>query len=105
MALPISQSKRRIMAIQEKTGTKSKKKFSSDAGQTKGVNKDRKGNYILMYSGSRFWPLDPHPEDITIEDIAHSLSRQCRFTGHTKGQIYSVGNHSILCANEAHKRY
>jgi 5'-deoxynucleotidase YfbR-like HD superfamily hydrolase len=46
------------------------------------------------------WPLE---EDVCIEDIAHSLSLLCRFTGHVK-QFYSVGEHSVrvsyLCPAE-----
>lgn len=43
----------------------------------------------------RFYPYDPKPEDVNIEDIALALSHQCRFTGHTKWH-YSVAQHSIL---------
>lgn len=37
----------------------------------------------------------PDPAEIDLEDIAHSLSRQCRFAGHTLGH-YSVAEHSVL---------
>ena len=50
---------------------------------------------ILTYSGRRFYPLDPRPEDVDPIDIAHSLSNQCRYTGHTKFH-YSVATHSVL---------
>jgi uncharacterized protein len=50
--------------------------------------------WIQTYIGRRFYVLDPKPEDIYIEDIAHSLSMLCRFNGHTKA-FYSVGDHSI----------
>lgn len=55
---------------------------------------DRKGFWFITYSGVKFWPLDPRPEEILIEDIAHALSQINRFTGHTK-KPYSVAEHSL----------
>lgn len=52
----------------------------------------REGAYIQTYTGKRFYPMDPRPEEIDIEDIAHALSNICRFTGHTKS-FYSVAQH------------
>lgn len=49
--------------------------------------------YIITYSGQRFYPLAPRVEDVRIEDIAHALSNQCRFTGHVK-RFYSVSQHA-----------
>lgn len=64
---------------------------------------ERKGDWICTYTGIKFWPLDPRPEDVCIEDIAHSLSLQCRFAGHTRW-FYSVGDHSLrvsdLCLDD-----
>lgn len=57
----------------------------------------RKGNWIQTYTGKRFWPLDPRPEDIDPIDIAQALSQQCRFSGHTD-RHYSVLEHSIRVA-------
>lgn len=56
---------------------------------------ERVGDWIQTYSGVAFWPLDPRPEEIDILDIAHALSHQCRFSGHTKW-FYSVAEHSFL---------
>ena len=55
----------------------------------------RCGDWIQTFTGRQFWPLDPHVDEIYIEDIAHSLSMQCRFTGHSL-RFYSVAEHSVL---------
>jgi hypothetical protein len=63
--------------------------------------KDR-GNWIKTFTGQKFYVLDPMPEEVYIEDIAHALSNQCRFGGHVK-DFYSVAEHcynvSILCSD------
>lgn len=56
-------------------------------------------DWIETYTGKKFYPLDPRPEDVCIEDIAHSLAMQCRFNGHTR-VFYSVAEHSVLMAQE-----
>lgn len=61
---------------------------------------DRKGDWIQMQNGKPFWPLDPRLDEITIEDIAHSLSLQCRWNGHCR-EFYSVAQHCVLVAQEA----
>jgi len=55
-----------------------------------------KENYgwIQTYTGRKIWPLDPNPDDIVIEDIAHALSCVNRFTGHLS-EPYSVAQHSL----------
>jgi hypothetical protein len=52
------------------------------------------------YSGMQFNPMEIEEKDVCIEDIAHALSLLCRGGGHLK-YFYSVGQHSINCANEA----
>lgn len=52
-------------------------------------------DWINTYTGRKFRPLDPDPEDIFIEDIAHALSLTNRYTGHTD-KAYSVAEHSVL---------
>lgn len=56
---------------------------------------DRKGDWSQTFTGLQFWPLDPRPEDVRAEDIAHALSLQCRFAGHCR-EFYSVAEHSVL---------
>jgi len=49
-------------------------------------------DFILTHTGKQFWMFDPLERDIDIVDIAHSLSQQCRFAGHTR-VFYSVAQH------------
>lgn len=56
---------------------------------------NRVGDWIQTYSGLQFWPLDPRPTEVLPLDIAHALSHQCRFSGHTS-EFYSVAQHSVL---------
>lgn len=56
---------------------------------------ERRGDWMTTFTGRRFWPLDPRPEDVCLEDIAHALARQCRFAGHTR-EFYSVAQHSVI---------
>ena len=56
---------------------------------------DRQGHWMPTYSGKRFWPEDPRPEDIDIRDIAHALSLLNRFNGHTR-VAYCVAQHVLL---------
>lgn len=52
----------------------------------------RVGDWTYTYTGLKFYPQDPRPEEMCIRDIAHALSMQCRFNGHTQ-VFYSVGEH------------
>lgn len=54
--------------------------------------------WIQTYTGLAFTPLRPLPSQIALQDIAHSLSMQVRFTGHL-GQFYSVAEHSVRVAD------
>lgn len=58
---------------------------------------------IMTHTRKMFDPLHPNAALIDIEDIAHALSMLCRANGHFKS-FYSVGQHSILCAEEAKAR-
>lgn len=57
------------------------------------------GRLIRTYRGHYFDVFDPNPDQIDIEDIAHSLSLLCRFAGHTQS-FYSVAEHSIWVAKK-----
>ncbi len=53
-----------------------------------------RGSWMQTYKGIDFYPFDPKPEEIDIEDIAHALSLQCRYAGHCRFH-YSIAQHSI----------
>jgi hypothetical protein len=59
----------------------------------KKINEPNDEPWIETFTGLQFHLLNPRPEEICIEDIAHALSLQCRFTGHTR-KFYSVAEHS-----------
>lgn len=56
------------------------------------------GNWIQTHTGNKINPLDPDPNNIHIEDIAHSLSQMPRFNGHGKVP-YNIASHSIHVGN------
>lgn len=60
-------------------------------------------NHIFTYSKTKFYPLEPITADISIKDIAHSLSLLARANGHFN-HFYSVAQHSVNCSVEAKKR-
>jgi len=56
---------------------------------------ERQGDWMQTYTGRMFWPIDPRPEDVCIEDIVHALSMMRRYNGHCK-KFYSVAEHSVI---------
>jgi len=50
--------------------------------------------WIQTYTGKKFYFLNPTPDMIDVEDIAHALSMQVRFGGHIN-KFYSVAEHSV----------
>lgn len=50
-----------------------------------------------MLSGRRLDLLNPAPDDVSIEDIAHGLARVARWNGQTTGaHAFSVAQHALL---------
>ena len=60
---------------------------------------NRIGDWTQTFTGNRFYPFDPRPEDISIEDIAHHLAMICRFGGACRA-FYSVAQHSVFVSDE-----
>lgn len=56
--------------------------------------------WIQTFTGKKFDLLEPTEDMICIEDIAHHLSIENRFTGATE-YPYSVGYHCLLVASKA----
>lgn len=59
-----------------------------------------RGNWMQTATGREFWPMDPRPHEVFIEDIAHALSMICRFGGHCR-RFYSVAEHCVLISRAA----
>lgn len=59
-----------------------------------------RGDWMQTATGRQFWPMDPRPHEVSIEDIAHALSLLCRFGGHCL-RFYSVAEHCVLLARAA----
>jgi len=62
-----------------------------------GVPVTNRGTWMQLRGGRRFYPLDPRADEVFIEDIAHSLSRQIRYNGLSDLDV-SVGQHSVNAA-------
>jgi 5'-deoxynucleotidase YfbR-like HD superfamily hydrolase len=66
--------------------------------------KSKKSDWIETQSGQKVWVIEPTPDTIRIDDIAHALSLLCRFNGHCK-RLYTVGEHLLLCDKIYRRRF
>ncbi|MEP3245128.1 MAG: phosphohydrolase [Sneathiella sp.] len=58
--------------------------------------------WMITATGNEFYPFDPRPDQISLEDIVQKLSRICRYNGGVKWPLhYSVAEHSVLLARYA----
>lgn len=60
----------------------------------KQISEQDQAAWIQTFTGRKFSPLNPDPEMVAIEDIAHALANLCRFAGHVT-EFYSVAQHSV----------
>lgn len=58
--------------------------------------------WITTFTGKKFDLLSPTEDMLCLEDIAHSLSMQCRYNGHTK-TFYSVAQHCCLMVEQGRR--
>ncbi len=62
----------------------------------------RRGHYMHTSNGKKYWPMDPRPEEVHIDVVAHHLATRCRYNGAVQHPIfrsrifYSVAEHSVL---------
>lgn len=56
---------------------------------------DKKGIYMMMFGGAKYYPDSPGDFTISVEDYAQAISLQCRYGGHAMFH-YSVAQHQLL---------
>jgi hypothetical protein len=54
-------------------------------------------SWICTWTGRQVYPLDPKPDQICLEDIAHGLAHKCRYNG--QSLFYSVAEHCVHMAD------
>lgn len=58
------------------------------------LHTERRGDWMQTFTGRQYWPLDPRPDDVCVEDIAHHLSIINRYCGASRVP-WSVAEHSL----------
>lgn len=65
----------------------------------------RQGRYMHTSNGRKYWPLDPRPDEVFVDVVAHHLATRCRYNGAvqhpriTSRIFYSVAEHSVYVAD------
>lgn len=62
-----------------------------------------RGDWMQTYTGRAYFPHDPRPEEVHIEDIAHGLSMQCRYAGQCD-RPYCTAEHSWFVSYMVERR-
>lgn len=63
---------------------------------------EHRGPWMLTNTGKMFYPQDPRPGDIDIDDIANGLAKEPRYGGQSRIELhYSVAEHCVLLAKYA----
>jgi hypothetical protein len=81
--------------IKELTGQEIYDREVSDSKASNRQGNYEKGSWIGTYRGHKIFPINPDPNEIDIQDIAHALGNNCRYTGHVN-QFYSVAQHCVI---------
>lgn len=59
------------------------------------LQEGRKGSWMQTSLGGRFYPLDPRPEEIFLQNIGNGLAQEYRYGGQGRiDRLYSVAEHS-----------
>lgn len=66
------------------------------------LGRKRFGSWSQSYSGTKYWIMDPFPEEINLMDIAVGLSNAARYRGQTKF-FYPVLTHCVLVSRGVEK--
>jgi len=73
-----------------------------DGHEVEGAQFDKVRPHIGTITGRMMYLLNPRADDVSLEDIAHSLSRIVRWNGHIKdgdaGHTLTVAEHSLRVA-------